>query len=163
MLKIFVTVGTHPKSFHRLIEKVDELAGNNEIDAEFFGQIGNSEHIPKNIKYKNLLDDKEFEEKIKWADIIISHGGAGSIINALKYRKALILFPRLKKFNEHTNDHQLDLCKKLEEKKKVIAAYSGDDLLKAIKKSENFKENEIREENKIGKKIEEFFNEEGLI
>ena len=52
---------------------------------------------------KNLLQWK------KKADIVITHDGTGAIIGAVKMGKKVIAVPRLAKYGEHVDDHQLQL------------------------------------------------------
>ncbi len=138
LMKIFVSVGTHAQQFNRLLREMDSLIENKKIIANVFGQTGNSDYEPKNFAFKKFLDEKEFEEKFGWTDMIISHGGAGTIINAMLNRKKLVIVPRLKKFGEHTNDHQLDLAKALEEEGMALAVFEIGELGTAIKKAEKF-------------------------
>ena len=41
--------------------------------------------------------------------MVITHGGTGAIIGAIKKGKKVISVPRLKKYGEHVDDHQLQL------------------------------------------------------
>ncbi|USD67036.1 glycosyltransferase [Vibrio sp. SCSIO 43136] len=108
MKKIFVTVGAQ-LPFDRLIHFLD----NNEYLKKFevFAQIGNGNYKPKNINYVDFLDDKKYKELVNNSDILISHAGMGTIISSMDYNKPLIVLPRLSKFNEHRNDHQIDTVK----------------------------------------------------
>ena len=85
------------------------------------------------------MNDFEYDGKIREADLVISHAGAGSIINALRNRKPLIIVPRLIEFGEHTNSHQVDLAKAMQERGKAIACIDVRLLQNAIKNAENFK------------------------
>lgn len=115
-IKIFVTVGsTYP--LDRLIKELDKLGTNKKY--EIFAQIGKSKYFPKNIKFEELLTYDQMQEKIKWADIIISHAGAGSIIDLIASGKKFILFPRLKKYDEAVDDHQIEICKAFEKKYRI--------------------------------------------
>ncbi|MDD5148631.1 MAG: glycosyltransferase [Candidatus ainarchaeum sp.] len=137
-MKIFVSVGTHPQQFNRLLQRMDMLLAEGRISAEVFAQAGNSDYKPENFKFEKFLGEAEFEEKFSWADIVVSHGGAGTIINAMLNRKRLVIVPRLKKFSEHTNDHQLDLAEALEKKGSAIAVFEIEKLGDAIRKAEKF-------------------------
>src|SRR3989344_4591972 len=137
--KIFVTVGTHTQQFDRLLKEVDRLAGGKKINADVFAQTGNCKYLPKNFESRKFLGDSEYERMIEQADIVISHAGAGSIINALRNRKPLIIVPRLVEYGEHTNSHQVDLAKAMQEKGKAIACNDLRLLQNAIKNAENFK------------------------
>ncbi len=149
-MKIFASVGTHPQGFDRLVEKLDEIAPS--LGAEVFAQTGNSVYEPRSFPFKKFLTENEFQKKVREADIVISHSGAGTIINSLLQKKKLIIVPRLKRFSEHTNDHQLDLAKALEAEGKCIAVFDVKNLGKAIERAKLFrpriasnKENLIRE------------------
>ncbi|MDP6671171.1 MAG: PssE/Cps14G family polysaccharide biosynthesis glycosyltransferase, partial [archaeon] len=135
MTKIFVSVGTHPQQFNRLLEELDKLAGTNRLGTEIFAQTGNSNYTPKNFKSEKFVGEKDYNSKIGKADVIVSHGGAGTIINALRSGKKLVVVPRLKKFGEHTNNHQLDLAKSLEKQGKCLAVYNIAELGNALKKA----------------------------
>lgn len=124
--KIFVTVGsTYP--FDRLIKEIDTLGENKSYD--IFAQIGESKLKPENIKFKKFLEYEEIQKKINWADIIISHAGVGTIIDCLSKSKKLILFPRLKKYGEAIDDHQIEIAKAFEKKYKIKYALNEKDII----------------------------------
>jgi len=153
---IFVTVGTHTQSFNRLLEEMDRLAGRGEIKEKVVAQIGHSSYEPKNIKWFRFETFEKLSRFYKESRIIISHGGAGSILNGLSNNKPVIAVPRLEKYGEHVNDHQLDLVKKLEEKKKIIAVYDIKKLKAAILKAKEVKK--PKTENKICEEIEKYLS-----
>ena len=114
--KIFVTVGS-TYSLNRLIKEIDLFDSNK---FEIFAQIGETTIHPKNIKFKKFLDYEKMIKKINWADTIITHAGVGTIIDCLAQNKKIILFPRLKTFNEAVDDHQIEICKAFEKKYGII-------------------------------------------
>lgn len=140
---IFVTVGTHNQSFERLVKKADEIAGR--ISERVVIQIGHTKYKPRNAEFFDLASREKMEQLNKEARVVISHGGAGSIIFALQFRKPLIVVPRLKKFNEHVNDHQLELAKQLEREGKLITVYYIEELEKAIASAEKLLPKEYEE------------------
>ncbi len=81
---IFVTVGSRPYPFDRLFTKLDELFEQGVIRDEIYAQIGTTKYKPKYFEYKDFITQKEFQERIETADIVISHGASGSIMKALK-------------------------------------------------------------------------------
>lgn len=127
---ILVTVGTHVRGFERLIKKMDDIAGN--IDEEVIIQIGNTAYKPLHAKYFTFKNYQEMEQLFKEARVIICHGGAGTILLALKHGKTVISVPRLKEYNEVLVDHQLDLVYTLANEKRIIAVYNLDLLEKAL-------------------------------
>jgi UDP-N-acetylglucosamine transferase subunit ALG13 len=144
---IFVTVGTHERGFERLIKAVDDLVGSEKIKEKVIIQTGYTEYIPKNCDSFKFTDYDNIVELCRKASIVISHGGVGSIITPLELEKPVIVVPRLKKFNEHTNDHQLQIVKELDRQKKIIPVFDINDLENALeeaKKIENKKYNKQR-------------------
>ena len=111
---IFITVGSQKFQFNRLLREIDNLIEKKVIVEEVFAQIGYSDYIPKNYKFKKFLDKDEFNNFIDSSRIIITHGGTGSIISALKKSKKVIAIPRLSKYGEHVDDHQIQIVRQFE-------------------------------------------------
>ena len=83
--KIFITLGSQKFQFNRLLRAVDELCEKGTVDAgDVFAQIGYSDYLPKNFSYKKFLDRDEFSAEMSKAEIVITHGGTGAIIGAVK-------------------------------------------------------------------------------
>jgi UDP-N-acetylglucosamine transferase subunit ALG13 len=85
-------------------------------------QRGHTIFYRKGYKIFKFLTMDKFKKMISHSKILIIHGGAGSIINALNANKKPIVMPRLKKYQEHVNDHQLGLVKFLYSKKMILIA-----------------------------------------
>lgn len=125
---IFVTVGSQKFQFNRLLQKIDELKDEGIITEDVFAQTGASDYIPQNYAYENFLDRAAFAQKISECDKVITHGGTGVIIGAVKKGKKVLAVPRLAKFGEHVDDHQLQLLKQFDELGIIIACYELDEL-----------------------------------
>lgn len=106
---IFITLGSQKFQFNRLLKAVDDLVEKGVVTDEVFAQSGYSDYLPKHYEYKKFLDRDEFAEWEGRADIVITHGGTGAIIGAVKKRKKVIAVPRLAKYGEHVDDHQIQL------------------------------------------------------
>jgi UDP-N-acetylglucosamine transferase subunit ALG13 len=131
---IFITVGTHYQGFERLIKKADEIAS--KIDEEIIAQIGSTKYIPKNMNYFSFMRDEEkFLELYKKARIIITHAGVGNLFNIYSFQKPVIIVPRLKKFNEHIDNHQLEITEVLKNQKQVVVIYDIENLENALKRA----------------------------
>lgn len=136
---IFVTVGTHEQSFNRLIKEIDSLVGQKKIIEPVFIQIGYSTYIPHNVEYKRFLDYEEMETKIDCARVIITHGGPASFLNVLSKGKVPVVVPRLKKFNEHVNDHQMNFARQLVKKGyNILIVENIEELSEKISQIEEF-------------------------
>ncbi len=129
---IFITLGSQKFQFNRLLRAVDELCGKEIVEAEdVFAQIGYSDYKPRNYKFKEFLDRDEFANMMSKADIVITHGGTGAIIGAVKKGKKVIAVPRLEKYGEHVDDHQIQLIGQFKELN-LIYACEDMDLEKAL-------------------------------
>ena len=95
---IFVTVGTQKFQFNRLLLEIDQLIEKKVLKSEtVYAQIGYSTYVPKHYPYKQFLNKDEFMAIMDKSNIIITHGGTGSIINAVKQEKIVIGVPRKKR------------------------------------------------------------------
>jgi len=133
--KIFVTVGsTYP--FDRLIKEIDTLGKNKSY--EIFAQIGETKFKPKNIEFEEFLEYEEIQNKINWADIVISHAGVGTIIDCISKNKKLILSPRLKKYKEAIDDHQVEIAKAFEKKYKIKYTLNEKNIVNLLNSTKKF-------------------------
>ena len=151
---IFVTLGSQKFQFNRLLKAVDELETNEEI----FAQIGYSDYKPENYRYKEFLDRDEFDAVMDKANVVITHGGTGAIISAIKKRKKVIAVPRLAKYGEHVDNHQIELIKQFKELN-LIYVCKDMNLEKALKVVENTNFKDYRSNtDRIIKSLEEFID-----
>lgn len=123
---IFVTVGSQKFQFNRLLKKIDELIEHGIITDTVFAQTGASDYIPKNYSFEPFLDRETFAKKITECDTVITHGGTGVIIGAVKKGKKVLAVPRYAKYGEHVDDHQLQLLNQFDDLGIIIACYDLD-------------------------------------
>lgn len=135
---IFVTVGSHYQGFDRLIQKMDEIAG--KTDEKVIMQIGNTKYKPVNAEYFEFEEYSKVQQLNRDARIVVSHAGVGSILTALEQKTPIVIIPRLKKFNEVMNDHQLEIAKSISENKNVIVLNKLESLDSCLKLDFNFVE-----------------------
>lgn len=120
--KIFITLGSQKFQFNRLLEAVDDLCEKGIVESQdVFAQIGYSDYLPHKFNYKKFLDRDEFSKEMDNAQIVITHGGTGAIIGAVKKGKKVIAVPRLAKYGEHVDDHQLQLIEQFNELNLICA------------------------------------------
>jgi len=129
---IFVTIGMHTKGFDRLVKKMDEIAGN--IDEEVIIQTGGTSFKPQNAKWFDFTTEEEIKELCQKANVVVTHA-AMSILDAWEYGKPVVVVPRLKKYGEVIDDHQLDFAKELEKEGRVVAIYDVNMLEDALKRA----------------------------
>ena len=110
---ILVTVGTHEQPFDRLIKAIDDLKADGTLTEDVIIQTGFSTYIPQHCEWKKLFPYPEMVRLVHEARIVISHGGPSSFIMPLQIGKLPIVVPRMKKYGEHVNDHQVKFCREV--------------------------------------------------
>lgn len=127
-----MTVGSQKFQFNRLLKEIDRLVEENKITEEVFAQIGYSDYRPKNFDYTEFLDRDECSKWMNKCSKVITHGGTGAIIGAINSGKKVIAVPRLAKFGEHVDDHQLQIISKFKEMNLIICVNDINNLYKTI-------------------------------
>ena len=137
---IFITVGTQKFQFNRLLKYIDQLIDEKAIKSDdVFCQSGFSTYKPKFYEYKDFLSADEFNYYIEKSDLIICHGGVGTLLNCLDRHKTIIAVPRKETFDEHIDDHQSEICNKFYSLKYILVANDYESLKQSIVLSETFK------------------------
>jgi UDP-N-acetylglucosamine transferase subunit ALG13 len=126
-------VGTHNEPFRRLVEAMDDIAG--DLDEAVVIQTGNTPYTPRHARSFAFADRREMERLNREARMVVTHGGAGSLIFALRFGKPVVVVPRKKAFGEHINDHQVELARRLGEEGKVIPVEEIGELRDAISRA----------------------------
>ena len=125
---IFVTTGSQKFQFNRLLQKIDLLIEEGMIREEVFAQIGFSDYQPKHYEYCRFLDREGFTGKLRECRMVITHGGTGVLIGAVKQGKKVIAVPRLASYGEHVDDHQVQLLREFDGMNLICACYDSEKL-----------------------------------
>ena len=136
---ILVTLGTQDKSFTRLLDAIQKQIDLGNIKDKVIVQAGCTKYNSKDMQILDLIPYDEFEKYIKECDLLITHGGVGSIITGLKNKKKVIAAARLTKYKEHTNDHQLQIIKHRSVSGYILPLDNFDELDKVLALSKTFK------------------------
>ncbi|MEW6170183.1 MAG: glycosyltransferase [Candidatus Omnitrophota bacterium] len=133
---IFVTIGSAPHDFSRLIEKIDEIAPL--LQEEFIVQLGFTKYRPLNVKWFDFVPYQEALNYFKSARLIIGHASAGPIMHAREFHKPVIIVPRNGDLGEHVDNHQIETAQAVEGLTEFIEViFNIEDLLSVIKKTLN--------------------------
>ncbi len=133
---ILVTVGMHTDGFGRLVEAMDQIAA--QSGQEVMMQIGATPYRPSTASWFDFATQEEMDKLCERARIIVSHTGAGSVLTAIRHHKPLIVVPRLKKYGEHIDDHQLELARALSEAGVLLVAYETSELPDKLEAAKSF-------------------------
>lgn len=133
---IFVTVGTHEQQFDRLVRAVDMLKADGTIDEPVFIQTGYSTYEPTRCEHSRFVPFKKMKEMMAEADVVITHGGPSSFIEAMAAGKVPVVVPRRGDLAEHVNDHQVDFVRIVAERQGgIVPVYDVADLPQAIERA----------------------------
>lgn len=123
---IFVTTGTQ-EPFDRLLRAIDEIAPMLP-GQELIVQASLKSYTPENFKTVSYLKPADFDQYMEDADLVVSHAGMGTIITALERKKPLLVMPRLLKYGEHRNEHQLATAQKINSLNFIHVAFDENEL-----------------------------------
>ncbi|MCK4951683.1 MAG: hypothetical protein KAS48_07680 [Gammaproteobacteria bacterium] len=135
-MMIFLTVGLHEQQFNRIVELVDNCSCDEKLI-----QYGYSTYKPKNSRAQQFMDMQEIRDAMEKAEVIVTHGGTGSIINALSLGKKPIVAPRYKRYGEHVDDHQDEIVMELSRRGVILSLMDGEDIEDLIKVALRHKKN----------------------
>ena len=136
---ILVVLGTQDKEFSRLLEAVDKEIERGNIKDKVVVQAGQTKYESKNMEILDLVSAPEFDKLLDKADIVITHGGAGTILNSIKKGKKIIAAARLAKYKEHHNDHQKQIIKEFADQGYLLELKDFNKLGKMLEKVKSFK------------------------
>ena len=106
--KIFVTTGS-VLEFDELIKQLDKINLNKQYNIT--AQIGKGKYIPKHLNYFKY--SKDLNKYFDWADIVITHTGAGTLFELLEKNKKIICISNPKATDNHELAEKLDKNKYL--------------------------------------------------
>jgi UDP-N-acetylglucosamine transferase subunit ALG13 len=112
---IFVTIGTS-EPFDRLTRAVDAL----QLDEELVVQGGDSSFRPKGAAFFDYVDYDRLLKLMTQARVVVMHAGVGSILTAVAVGKRPIVVPRLRRYHEAVDDHQLVFAQRLAAENAVL-------------------------------------------
>ena len=128
-MRIVCISGTHEQAFDRLVEAGDRLANSGH---DVFVQYGYASAPPAEADGAMWVDRAELQRHCRLADVIITHGGPGSIWDAFEAGKVPIVVPRSHRHGEHVDDHQVAFVRHLAHHRRVVLVEDTDRLEEAV-------------------------------
>lgn len=123
-MKTFIHSGTQEIEFSRLLDfaimNAYSQSGGKLVYQGYIANENARADIPENIQFLHFMRKSDFENTISDADIVVCHGGTGAIFNSISLGHRPYVLPRLAKFGEHNDDHQLELFELLLERDLVL-------------------------------------------
>ena len=136
---ILVTLGTQDKSFERLLKAIQKQIDLGVIKDRVVVQAGCTKFKSNDMEIFDLIPIDEFDKLVEECDVLITHGGVGSIITGLNKNKKVIAAARLAKYREHINDHQLQIIDNFSKSGYILKLDDFDNLGNLLKQVKSFK------------------------
>ena len=125
---VLVTVGTDAFPFDRLIEWVDSwLADRAAGGVRCIVQHGTARPA-EHADSRTLLDFSDFAQLVSEADVIVTHGGPGTIVLCAEREKKPIVVARLPEHGEVVDRHQVPFARRLDAEGDIALAESEEAL-----------------------------------
>lgn len=156
---IFVVLGSQDKKFTRLLKEIDRLIDKKVINDKVIVQAGITDYKSDNMEVHDFFDMGLFNQYINEANLVITHGGVGTILDALKKNKKVIAVARREEYDEHANNHQLQIINDFSKKGCILGCENVSELEEKIKAVTKFKPKEYESNNeKFVNMIDSFIN-----
>lgn len=128
---LFATVGaTLP--FNRLTEMVARAKADGLITEDVLIQTGVGGSQPAGVRSCETMPYDEMNRTLREADIVVCHGGTGSLITALRQGCRVITVPRRFERGEHYDDHQCEITDALAARGLVSVAETYEEFTAAL-------------------------------
>ena len=105
---IFATVGSTQIPFDRFVRALEQLPGE-----KLLAQHGPVAPPAGAARTEPFMPFPEIVESMREAQAVVCHAGAGSILCALRAGHVPVVVPRLRRFGETVDDHQVELAQVL--------------------------------------------------
>ena len=136
---ILVTLGTQDKPFNRLLDAVQKEIDKGNIKDRVVVQAGCTKYESNDMEIFDLIPMDEFDRLLDECDLLITHGGGGTIIGGLKRDKKVIAIPRVEKYGEHVDDHQKEIAESFSEMNYILVCDENANLVDLIQEAKNRK------------------------
>jgi len=115
-IKLFVPLGTQKFPFNRLVESLNALVRDGKYTpGEIVIQSSVYEERPL-FKFLKMIPNDQFNDLIHRAETVLTHSGVNSIITCMRLHKPLVIVPRMKKYGEHVDNHQIEIANLMHER-----------------------------------------------
>jgi UDP-N-acetylglucosamine transferase subunit ALG13 len=118
--RVFLTVGTHEDPFDRVVAELDRLVGSGEITGAARVQTGYSTVTPLHCRHDRMLGFDQMQAAMREAEVVVTHGGPASIMQALALGRIPVVVPRQSRFGEHVDDHQCRFAARIADRVLVV-------------------------------------------
>jgi UDP-N-acetylglucosamine transferase subunit ALG13 len=135
---IFVVLGTWEMPFIRPLREIDDAVQRGLLDEPILVQSGNTIYESGRLQLVPFFGKEQLERNYEDASLVICQAGVGSIMLGLRKRKKVIAIARLSKYDEHIDDHQLEILDVFSKSGAVLPWKGNADLPEVIERAKQF-------------------------
>jgi UDP-N-acetylglucosamine transferase subunit ALG13 len=131
---ILVTVGTGYQTFTRMLQAMDDVAG--QINEWVLMQVGHTPLVPKHAEWFNFVPYEKMHQYLREASVIVCHASTGPLSSARYFNKPVVVMPRDPQLGEARDAHQLETACRIKDSSQMIEIINDtEDLLEAVRRA----------------------------
>lgn len=144
ILMILVLLGTFKIDFSRPLIQIEKAILDGQIADTVVVQSGHTNFSSQVLSIQKFMTSAELNVLYQEAEVVITHAGVGSILRGLQMGKKVIAVPRLYKYKEHVDDHQLDILNEFAAQGYLIPWHETDSFQSLLEMAKTFVPNPYR-------------------
>lgn len=134
----FVVLGTWDMPFVRPLREIEKAASAGLLPEPIIVQSGHTRYTSGRLQFVPFFGSEELESMYETATLVICQAGVGSIMLGLRKHKKVIAIARLSRFDEHIDDHQLEILELFSQLGAVLAWRGAGDLPEVLRRAGSF-------------------------
>lgn len=129
--RLLVTLGSERFPFDRLMGWIDAWLRRPPRPTRCLVQRGTSV-VPVRADSETYLPFDRLVEEIRRADVVVTHGGTGSIMLCRRLGRLPVVVPRRRDLGEAVDDHQVPFARRMAALNEIVLAESEPELAAAL-------------------------------
>lgn len=127
---ILLLLGTEQLPFGRAVDRALPLAAHEEMVVQH-GYTAT--RVAERVSWIQFMPYERVLELCQEASAVVCHAGIGTIITARSVGKTPLVIPRLGRFGEAVDDHQVQISREFARRKLVVQLGDDDDVHRALR------------------------------
>jgi len=135
---VFVVLGTWEMPFVRPLAEIERAAERGLLPGPIIVQSGKTAYESRHLELVPFFDREELERMYERASLLICQAGVGSIMLGLRKGKKVIAIARRRQFDEHIDDHQLEILEVFSKAGNILPWNGDGDLPRVLERAATF-------------------------
>lgn len=135
---ILLALGTFHIEFKRPLIELELLCSAGSLSEDIIVQNGHTSFASSYFTMIPFIEPQELDQLYDAARVVITHAGTGSILKGVKKGKKVIAIPRLQKYREHIDDHQLEILNEFAAAGYILPWHESNSLEQLLEEVQDF-------------------------